>query len=241
MVTTESKVSALAGPFVNTALTDFSAPASREAQAAALRQVEAEFGHTYPLIIGGDERMTTETFTSTNPARPEQVVARFAKATPTEAAEAVEAAWERFQTWRYTPAAERAGYLGRAAELLRERRFYFNALMVYEVGKSWVEADADTAEAIDFLEFYAREALRLGEPQPVTQILGEKSTLTLHSSGSRRRDPSLEFPLRYHGRSDYFRAGRGQYRYPQAGKHRSLDRRPLCGSPRRCGCASRRS
>ncbi len=38
--------------------------------------------------------------------------------------------------------------------------------MVFEAGKPWVEADADTAEAIDFMEFYGREMLRLGEPHP---------------------------------------------------------------------------
>ena len=43
---------------------------------------------------------------------------------------------------------------------MRERKHEFSATMVYEVGKTWPEADADTAEAIDFLEFYAREAYR---------------------------------------------------------------------------------
>jgi 1-pyrroline-5-carboxylate dehydrogenase len=164
-------------PFVNTPLTDFSRPQNAQAQEAALRQVEGELGRTYPLIIGGERRTTAETFASINPANPEQVVARFAKASVAEANEAIETAWRAFQTWQYTPASERAGYLFRAAELLRERRFYFNALMIYEVSKSWVEADADTAEAIDFLEFYGREALRLAGEQPITKIPEEESEL----------------------------------------------------------------
>ncbi|WIG60217.1 MAG: Delta-1-pyrroline-5-carboxylate dehydrogenase [Ktedonobacterales bacterium] len=121
--------------------------------------------------------MTADTFTSINPARPEQVVAVFAKATVQDANEAVEAAWKTFQTWQYTPAAERAGYLFAAAKLLRERRFYFNALMIYEVSKSWPEADGDTAEAIDFIEFYAREALRLAGEHPLTPMPGEQNEL----------------------------------------------------------------
>ena len=179
MVTTDSapSTSVPATPFTNTALTDFNEPANRAAQQAALEQVESEFGRTYPLIIGGHSREMSDTFTSNNPAKPSQVLAVFAKAGANEAKEAVEAAWERFQTWQHTPAEERAGYLFRAADLLRERRFYFNALMVYEVGKSWVEADADTAEAIDFLDFYAREILRLAAPQPVTHIPEEESGL----------------------------------------------------------------
>ena len=72
--------------------------------------------------------MTADTFTSNNPAHPDQVLAIFAKAGVAEVNEAVEAAWKRFQTWQYTPAEERAGYLFKAAQLMRERRFYFNAI-----------------------------------------------------------------------------------------------------------------
>src|SRR5208337_2525080 len=71
----------------------------------------------------------------------------------------------------------RAGYIFKAAELLRQRRFHYDALLVHEVGKSWVEADGDIAEAIDFLEFYAREALRYAEPHPVVPIDGERNEM----------------------------------------------------------------
>ncbi|MGO8948573.1 MAG: L-glutamate gamma-semialdehyde dehydrogenase [Ktedonobacterales bacterium] len=194
MVSTQSAPSALVSPFVNTAVIDFSEASARAAQEAALCQLETEFGKTYPLILGGEERMTANTFASIDPSQPDRVLARFAEATAKEAAEAVEAAWERFQTWRFTPADERAGYLLKAADLLRERRFHFNAIMVYEEGKSWTEADADTAEAIDFLEFYAREALRLGAPQPVTQIPDEASTLQYIPLGVGVVIPPWNFP-----------------------------------------------
>ncbi|HEX6121971.1 MAG TPA: L-glutamate gamma-semialdehyde dehydrogenase [Ktedonobacterales bacterium] len=181
-------------PFGNEALTDFSRPENIERQEAALRQVESELGQTFPLIIGGERRFTEDTFTSLNPANPEQVIAVFSKAGVAEANAAVEAAWKRFQTWQYTSAAERAGYLFRAAELLRERRFYFNALQIYEVGKSWVEADGDTAEAIDFLDFYAREALRLAEEQPITPIPGERNELRYIPLGVGVAIPPWNFP-----------------------------------------------
>jgi 1-pyrroline-5-carboxylate dehydrogenase len=77
---------------------------------------------------------------------------------------------------------------------MRERRFLINAWMIYEVGKSWVEADADTAEAIDFLEFYAREMLRLSDEQPVTQIDGEQNQLVYIPLGVGAVIPPWNFP-----------------------------------------------
>src|SRR5262245_35407745 len=97
--------------FANTPLTDFTNEEHARAQREALRRVESELGTTFPLIIGGERRMTADTFASFNPARPDQVVARFAKAGPTEADQAIQAAWRTFRSWQYTPAAERAGYL----------------------------------------------------------------------------------------------------------------------------------
>jgi 1-pyrroline-5-carboxylate dehydrogenase len=180
--------------FTNEPLTDFTNEENTRAQEAALRQVESGFGATFPLIIGGERRMTAETFASLNPAHPDQVLARFAKATVADANAAVEAAWQRFQTWQYTSAEERAGYLFAAAQKLREKRFYFNALMIYEVGKSWVEADADVAEAIDFLEFYGREALRLGGKQPLVPNPGEANYLAYLPLGVGAVIPPWNFP-----------------------------------------------
>ncbi|NJL93924.1 MAG: L-glutamate gamma-semialdehyde dehydrogenase [Anaerolineae bacterium] len=68
-------------------------------------------------------------------------------------------------TGRYylTTSEERARYLLRAAAAMRRRKHEFSAWMVFEVGKSWAEADADTAEAIDFLEYYARQMVHLAD------------------------------------------------------------------------------
>lgn len=195
MATIAGSISAEAlEPFANQPMTDFTREENVRAQEEALRQVESELGRTYPLIINGERRMTSETFTSNNPAHPDQVVAVFAKAGIPEVNEAVEAAWKRFQTWQYAPAEERAGYLLKAAQLMKERRFYFNALMIYEVGKGWAEADGDTAEAIDFLEFYAREALRLAGKQPLTHIAEEESDLVYIPLGVGAVIPPWNFP-----------------------------------------------
>jgi 1-pyrroline-5-carboxylate dehydrogenase len=195
MVSVAGRVGAQAlEPFSNQPLTDFSREENIRAQEEALRQVESETGRLHHLIIDGERRETGDTFTSVDPAHPDRVLAVFAKATVAQANEAIEAAARAFTTWRYIAAEERAGYLLEAARLMRERRFYFNALMIYEVGKSWVEADGDTAEAIDFLEFYAREALRLAEEQPVTRIPEEESELVYIPLGAGAVIPPWNFP-----------------------------------------------
>lgn len=163
--------------FKNEPLTDFSKPAQRKAMEKALVKVRSEFSKEYPIVIGGEEIRTNEKFNSFNPSKPSQSVGVFQKANVDLANKAVEAAAVKFEEWKWTEPKKRAEYLFKAAKLMRNRKHEFSAVMVYEVGKTWPEADADTAEAIDFLEFYGREMLRLSGPQPVTKIPTEKSEL----------------------------------------------------------------
>jgi 1-pyrroline-5-carboxylate dehydrogenase len=181
-------------PFKNAPLIDFTKPENRQAQAAALEQVKGELGRTYPLVIGGKKIMNEATFASVNPSQPEQVIGYFARATVEQVEEAVQAATSAFESWKRVPARERAGYVFAAADLLSQQRFYYNAWMIYEVGKSWVEADADTAEAIDFLEFYAHEMLRLAEEQPLVRIEGEDNELVYIPLGVGAVIPPWNFP-----------------------------------------------
>ncbi len=149
--------------FRNEPLTDFSNPANVAAFQQALDGVKAELGKTYPLVIGGEHIYLDKTFASTNPARPKEVLGNFASGAIEHADMAVAAATKAFETWRFVSAEERARYLLRAAGDMRRRKHEFSAVMVLEVGKSWVEADADTAESIDFLEYYARQILRMAD------------------------------------------------------------------------------
>jgi 1-pyrroline-5-carboxylate dehydrogenase len=181
--------------YIPTPHTDFSRPENRVAFERALHEARAQLGREHPNLIGGRKTRSASTFDSINPARPEEVIGRFPSATPEQAAQAVEAAQFAFPGWSRVPADERAAYLLEAARRMRTSRHGFSARMVLEVGKSWAEADADTAEAIDFLEFYAREMLRYAAPQPVTQVPGERDSLVYEPLGVSVVLPPWNFPL----------------------------------------------
>lgn len=164
-------------PFKNEPIKTYADSADAANMEAALAEVRSEFGREYPLVIDGERTTTQKKIASRNPADPEQVIGEVCSASLEDANGAIDVANRRFESWRNTPASERAEFLFKAAQLIRTRRERYNAMLVFEVGKSWIEADADTAEAIDFLEFYAREALRYAQPQPLTPIAGEENEL----------------------------------------------------------------
>jgi 1-pyrroline-5-carboxylate dehydrogenase len=182
------------GEFRNEPYTDFSKPENRKAMEQALEKVKGELGREYPILIGGEEIRLDEKMQSVNPSHPEQIVGVFQKGTPELAHRAVEAAHRAFDTWKRVPAEQRAECLFRTADILRKRRFEMNAWLVYEVGKTWPEADGDVAEAIDFCEFYGREMLRLAGPQPVVPMPGEKNYLVYIPLGVGAVIPPWNFP-----------------------------------------------
>ncbi len=182
-------------PFKNEPLTDFSKPANRKAMETALQNVRSWFNKEYPIVIGGEEIRTNDKLKSHNPSNPSEVVGVFQKADVNLANKAVETAAAKFETWKHVDAKKRADYLFKAAKVMRKRKHEFSAVMVYEVGKTWPEADADTAEAIDFMDFYAREMLRYGGKQPITKIPTEKNELVYVPLGVGVVVPPWNFPL----------------------------------------------
>ncbi len=164
-------------PFKNEPIKSFADPADVAAMQAALAAVRADFGKAYPIVVGGKRLDTAKKIRSLNPAAPDEIVGIVGSASREQAEQAIAAAARAFESWRKVNPAVRADYLFKAAELIRERRFYWDALLVYEVGKSWVEADADVAETIDFLGFYAREMLRYAEKHPLVPTAGEENEL----------------------------------------------------------------
>lgn len=184
--------------FVNESFTDFTKEENRKAMEAALKKVKGELGKDIPLHIGADKIMTEDKIVSINPGNVDEVIGRVSKATQELAERAMQEALRTFETWKRVPARERAEYLFKAARLMRERKHEFSALMILEAGKNWAEADADTAEAIDFMEFYAREMIRLSEinqHHPLVKIDSEDNQLTYIPLGVGVIIPPWNFPL----------------------------------------------
>jgi len=149
--------------FVNQPPADFSKSEVRTKMEESLVRVESQFGRIHPLVIGGEERLHDESrlLVSTNPAHPERVVGLTYYASRKDADDAVAAAREALPAWSALSAKERAEYLQNAARIMRERRFDLAALIIYEAGKTWKEAVGDVDEAIDFLNYYPLDGVRL--------------------------------------------------------------------------------
>ncbi len=175
--------------------TNFADERNRHAFEAALEQAGAQLGRTYPLIISGDRLTGDQSFDSINPANPSEMIGRVARAEQSHFEQAMQAAEGAFETWsRWDPMA-RARVLLKAAAILRRRRHEFSAWLVLEVGKTWPEADAETAEAIDFLEFYAREMMRLIRQDRLTRTPGEDNELVYVPTGVGAVISPFNFPL----------------------------------------------
>ncbi|HUP02793.1 MAG TPA: L-glutamate gamma-semialdehyde dehydrogenase, partial [Bryobacteraceae bacterium] len=181
--------------FRNEPYADFSVPANRRGMETALDEVRQAWGREYPLRIGGDLIETGDKLISVNPSHTADVVGVHHRATAELAGRAVEHAWSAFPEWSRTPAVERVRMLLEAARLLRVRKMEFDAWLVYEAGKNWMEAEADVSEAIDFCEYYAREMLRLAGPHPMVQLPGELDELYYIPLGVGVVIPPWNFPL----------------------------------------------
>jgi 1-pyrroline-5-carboxylate dehydrogenase len=181
--------------FRNEPYADFSAPETRAAAREALVRVRAQFGREYEIRIAGRRHTTPGKLRSLNPSHPEETVGVHQKGTPELAAQAVEAAHAFFPEWSRTPPAERARLLFEAAAILRRRKFEFDAWMVSEAGKTWPEAEADTSEAIDFCDYYARQMLRLARAPELVQLPGERDRMVYLPLGVGVIIPPWNFPL----------------------------------------------
>lgn len=160
-------------PYKHEPFTDFSDGKNREAVYAGLEKVKAKSDKKYDLLIGGERIATEEKMISCNPADKTEVIGKVSKANDEHAEKAIQAADQAFQTWRYTNARDRANILMRAAAIVRKRKGEFTAYLIKEAGKPWKEADADVAEGIDFMEYYARQMIELDKGKEVNSRQGE--------------------------------------------------------------------
>ena len=169
--------------FRNEPLLDWTMTGNRERFAEVLDDVRARFPVSVPLAIGGERVETGQKIDSRNPNRPDEIAGVASSAGVGELERAVRAASDAYPGWRGTPATDRAEILLAAARAARRRRTELAALEVFETGKGWDEADGDVCEAIDFLEYYGREMIRLDQPQDLTAVPGETTSLFYEPRG----------------------------------------------------------
>ena len=182
-------------PFQNEPYSDFSQPGPRAGMEAALHKVRGELGLEYDLLLAGERMRTGEKIISTNPARISETIGVHQKASLELANKAIDTAWANFPAWSRTPAADRIAMLSRVAAIIRERKYEFNAWLVLEGGKAWAEAEAETAEAVDFCEYYAREMERLATPVTTVQLAGERDEMRYLALGVGVVIPPWNFSL----------------------------------------------
>jgi len=182
-------------PYAPEPYVDFTTDEPRARMIAALKDVEGQLGREYPLWINGEPVTTGETFTSTSPADPDRVVGVMAKANRDLADKAVRSAAEAFKYWSRVEPETRARILMKGAAIMRRRVYELAAWMCFEESKSWIEAYADACEAIDFLDFYGREMVRLAGAHPVTPFPGEDNEVRYIPLGVGVVIPPWNFPL----------------------------------------------
>src|SRR3989449_2632411 len=175
--------------------TDFSRAEARERMRAALATVRTTLGRRIELAFPPPKGLTRPTLTARNPARPEEMVGVVSAAVPEDVDAAVARAVAGGRAWAATPAPDRVVVLAEAADLLRPRPVELAALEVFEVGKGWRDADADVAEAIDFLEYYRRQMRRLAEPIRLGTLPGELNHLLYRPRGVVAVLSPWNFPL----------------------------------------------
>ena len=182
-------------PFENEPQADFTRKEQREAFPRHIAEVRSRSGMSYPLFINGRDVTTDDLLPSVNPAIPSEVIGKVCQAGVREVEEAISVASGAFPAWRDTAPAVRADYLLKAAQAVRRRIFELSAWQVLEIGKQWDQAYADVTEAIEFLEYYAREMVRLGGERRVGHAPGELNHYFYEGRGVDAVIAPLNFPL----------------------------------------------
>ena len=175
--------------FRNEPLIDFSRRENRERFDQSLQKVRERFGGQ------AGERINGQALESLNPVNPTEIIGRVQIATTSDVEKAIEKAARYFPRWRAQAASDRANFLFAAAEIMRQRRWELAAWEVFEVGKSWREADADVAEAIDYLEYYGRQMLHLAPPRQTQPLQSESNVYLYEPRGLAAIIAPWNFPL----------------------------------------------
>lgn len=164
--------------FTNVPLTDFSIESERDKLKTALDRLDSQLkkGALYACpIINGQEIKTQNIFERLDPSDTSCLVGKVHFATIEHAQQAVDLTNRGKHAWAELDPAKRAEIIKKVSGLMRKNWHELSALIVREAGKPWKEADADVAEAVDFCDYYAQEALRLSKPLKTMDIPGEEN------------------------------------------------------------------
>jgi len=174
---------------------DFSIPENREKyRKEGIEKVHEQLGRRW--TINGKMTIGEDSIISRNPSKPDEIVGIVPKFTRSELDSAIDNAWEAYQWWSSLKFEGRAEYLLRVAEILKAKIMEYSAWLTFEVGKNWLEAYGDTAELIDYLEYYARCAIELDNPAYLlTPIKGEHNIVRYYPLGVGAVIAPWNFPL----------------------------------------------
>ena len=123
-----------------------------------------------PLVIGGEDVQTGDTFEAVMPHKRSHVLADVNKGGAAEVDRAIVAAAAAWEDWSRTPWEDRAAVFLRAAELLAGPwRQTLNAATMLGQSKTAHQAEIDAAcELIDFWRFNVQFMTRIYEEQPIS-------------------------------------------------------------------------
>lgn len=181
--------------FINEPAADFSQASVRAAMVDAIERRRKQVGERLDVSKVAVHLPTGPELSTYDPSRPEQRVAVVQSYQPADVAALIKIAESHAEAWSGRPVADRVAVMRQAASLMRAQRWELAAWEVFEEGKPWREADADIAEAIDFLEYYAREMARLDPPPRLGRYPGELNELYWTARGLTAVIAPWNFPL----------------------------------------------
>ncbi len=181
--------------FSNEQATDWELLGNKKNLEEGLDRVKEQFALHYPFYINGKEITSEKESASYNPSNHHEVIGYISQSSTMHIDNAIASAKSAFGTWQMQAFHERAQYLIKAAELLRQRKTEFMAWLIYESGKNTVEAEGEVNEAIDFLEMYAQNAIELEKEKELIPMYGVKSRMVYRPLGVGIIIPPWNFPL----------------------------------------------
>ena len=147
-----------------------------------------------PLVIGGEDVQTGDTYEAVMPHKRSHVLADVQKGGSAEVDRAIAAAADAWEDWSRTPWEDRAAVFLRAAELLADPwRQTLNAATMLGQSKTAHQAEIDAAcELIDFWRFNVQYMTRIYEEQPISSTTCSR-TLGQRLAGAKTREAAEHF------------------------------------------------